>query len=105
MNYEEKLEKTLENNAELKKVFDEHPERKELYLQKMKEAENESWGCGSINPKFCQSCMFSHGEAPFADAPEKAYCMIYNHENGEGKPPEVYYDGKECEYYNKAPEK
>ena len=73
-------------------------ERKQKILA---EKAQESWGCAKINPKQCKTCRFSHGKPPFEDSPLKAYCMIYSKEDGEAKPPEVYYDGKECEYYEK----
>ena len=101
MNFEKRLEKHLENNAELRKVFEEHPERKELYIQKLKDQWNENWGCDQIKPVFCKTCIFAHGEAPFADQPEKAYCAIFEHGKGSGKPPAVYYDGEPCEFYEK----
>lgn len=61
----------------------------------------ESGGFKSCNPVACRTCRFSHGDSPFENAPEKSYCMIYSRENGEQKPPDVYYDGAECEYYDK----
>lgn len=61
----------------------------------------EGFGCRKINPKMCRSCRFSHGDPPFEDAPEKSYCMIYSRDSGEQKPPDVYYEGAECEYYKK----
>ncbi len=60
------------------------------------------FGCNAINPKHCKTCAFSHGEPPFADLPEKAYCMVYARENGISKPNDVYFDGAECEFYEKA---
>ena len=101
MSYEKQLEKILENNAELRKVFEEHPEKKALYIEKMKDADGSGIGCRGINPVFCKTCIFSHGKPPFADMPEKAYCMIYERDKTTGKPPDVYYDGAECEYYEK----
>ena len=101
MDYEKMLDKILETNEELRKVFEQHPERRELYIQKLKDSEDESWGCRTINPAFCQTCAFSHGEPPFADLPDKSYCEIYTRENSTGKPPEVYYEGAECEFYIK----
>lgn len=61
----------------------------------------DGFGCKPINPKWCKTCRFSKGEPPFEDTPEKSNCMIYSHEDGEEKPPEVYFDGGECEYYEK----
>lgn len=61
----------------------------------------EIWGCNKINPRMCKTCRFSHGEPPFEDSPMKSNCMIYSRDSGEEKPPEVYFDGGECEYYEK----
>jgi hypothetical protein len=54
------------------------------------------------NPKACLSCMFAHGEAPWADSPLKSNCMIFERDEGKDKPPEVYFDGADCEYYEKG---
>ena len=62
---------------------------------------DEGFGCKPINPKKCRKCRFSRGNPPFEDSPEKSYCMIYSRDSGEQKPPEVYYDGGDCEYYEK----
>jgi hypothetical protein len=61
--------------------------------------ENLNIGCKPINPKQCKTCVFSHGEPPFADAPEKRYCMVFSRESGNRKPNDVYYDGAECVAY------
>lgn len=53
------------------------------------------------NPKWCKTCMFSHGESPFENSPEKAYCEIYTRADGIEKPDSVYFDGGECEFYEK----
>lgn len=70
----------------------------EKLKQKLDDSKKERWGCRGINPEACRSCIFAHGDPPFADAPEKAYCMIYGKGTSNGKPPEVYYDGAKCEY-------
>lgn len=62
-------------------------------------------GCKPINPKYCETCIFAYGNPPFADLPQKRYCMIYTRENGARKPNEVYYDGKTCEFYEEDTEK
>lgn len=62
---------------------------------------SENFGCKPINPKMCKTCRFAHGKPPFEDAPEKRYCMIFSRDDGEQKPPDVYYEGAECEYYEK----
>ena len=75
-------------------------DRKDLDLaRKYLESEQEVFGCRGINPAYCRTCIFSRGAPPFADGPEKAYCDIYDRETTNGKPPEVYYDGEECEFY------
>ena len=99
MNYDKLIEQEIAKNPELKAVFDKHPERKELYKQKLIDAENANYGCRQINPIYCRTCAFAHGEPPFEDNPEKAYCEIYKRGSTRGKPQEVYYDGEECEYY------
>ena len=71
----------------------------EQMKQKFEESKAERWGCRGINPVFCRTCIFAHGEPPFADSPEKAYCRIYERDKGTSKPPEVYYDGERCEFY------
>jgi hypothetical protein len=61
--------------------------------------ESENWKAIQPNPKACETCIFSHGEAPWADNPIKASCEIY--EYPESKPHEVYFEGAACEYYEK----
>jgi hypothetical protein len=62
--------------------------------------ENEMMGGKPRNPKACMTCLFSHGQPPFADTPRKGCCQIY--EYPDAKPDEVYFDGADCEYYEKA---
>jgi hypothetical protein len=59
--------------------------------------ESEMIGGKPRNPKACMTCLFAHGQPPFADTPEKGCCQIY--EYPESKPNEVYFDGRDCEYY------
>lgn len=66
---------------------------------------NEGFGCKPINPLFCKTCIFAHGDPPFADIPEKSYCRIFTRESGKQKPPDVYYNGAECEYYEQEKRK
>lgn len=61
----------------------------------------EMFACKKINPEFCKTCEFSHGDPPFEDSPMKAYCMIYSRELGLSKPKSVYFDGARCKYYSK----
>lgn len=102
MTIDERIEREVKRNPELAKLFNEHPERKEMYKQKILESENEVWGCTRPNPVWCRTCMFAHGKTPFEDAPDKSYCMIYRKSDGEMKPKEVLFDGEECEFYEKG---
>lgn len=68
--------------------------------KRLEERDTPAWGCNTINPKYCRTCIFSHGPAPFADLPGKANCIIYSCEKGITKPDRVYYDGELCDYYN-----
>ena len=48
----------------------------------------------------CKTCVLAHGEPPFADGPEKAYCKYYKRGGAEGgKPNTVYFDGEACEFH------
>lgn len=61
---------------------------------------NEVFGCRRVHPDIkCKTCRYANGTPPFADLPTKSYCKIYDRESGMRKPPEVYYEGKDCEHY------
>lgn len=106
---EKQLDDQLKNNKELRELFDKYPERREMYIEKVLDSEPiaESKATKStisrtdINPKMCRTCLFAHGEAPFEDTPEKRWCEIFRYNSGEKKPSDVYFDGAECEYYEK----
>jgi hypothetical protein len=62
--------------------------------------ESEMMGGKHVSDKIvCKTCMFAYGEAPWADEPTKGCCEIY--EYPDSKPHEVYFDGAECENYEK----
>jgi hypothetical protein len=63
---------------------------------------SEVFGGKPINPHWCKTCMFARGAPPWADTPEKAYCKIFERDTGQQKPPDVYFDGAQCEYYEKG---
>lgn len=103
---EKQLDEDLKHNGELRKVFKEHPKRREDYISKLLDSEplwvdtDAAKGkVPSINPISCKSCWFSQGNPPFEDSPEKPYCVMYSKEDGQRKPHDVYYEGKDCEYY------
>ena len=62
-----------------------------------KEIAQERFTSWADNGKACIGCMFSEGEPPFADAPDKCSCMIYAYPRT--KPDSVYLDGKKCKYH------
>lgn len=98
MDINEQLEKILESNDELRKVFEEHPERKELYIQKMIDEKNAKGGCATINPRYCETCLFCTVKEPFGKLPKIVTCEIYKAPLS--KPKSVYYEGTQCEYYH-----
>lgn len=51
------------------------------------------------NPVMCMTCLNANGEPPWADKPTKSYCLAYRREDGDRKPPSVYYDGGPCAFY------
>jgi hypothetical protein len=65
------------------------------------EEEGEVFALSFATNKACRTCTLAHGEPPWADSPLKDYCMIYERENGEGKPNDVAWAGAPCEYYEK----
>lgn len=63
------------------------------------------FGGRTAAPTYCETCVFAHGKPPFADRPEKSYCRIYTREGGKQKPPDVYYEGARCEFYEQEKRK
>lgn len=47
--------------------------------------------------KTCEGCIFSKGDTPFDDAPDKCHCAIYTHPN-RVKPDKVFLEGGHCKY-------
>jgi hypothetical protein len=64
--------------------------------------ESEMWNTIQPNPRACETCMFRTSEfrGITLDRADTANCQIY--EEPEDKPREVYFDGADCEYYEKA---
>lgn len=109
MTIDEMIAKELERNPELKIVLENDSKKMEAYKKKVADSLKQRTGYteqeANNRCKLCKSCIFSHGKPPFADLPEKAYCVIYSKENGKVKHPDVYYNGAECEYYEKEKRK
>lgn len=70
-----------------------------------KDKEFSFMGVRHPNPVKCRTCMNSNGEPPFEDSPEKSYCMVFRRKDGNKKPKEVLWEGKDCKYYKEASQK
>lgn len=46
--------------------------------------------------KTCEGCIFSKGDTPFDDAPDKCSCAVYKYPKT--KPDSVFLDGGVCKY-------
>ena len=60
---------------------------------------DERMGFSGRKPRACMTCALANGEPPWADSPLKSYCLAYPRDGGMQKPPEVYYEGADCEMY------
>jgi hypothetical protein len=96
-------------SPELKELFKKYPEKKEAYKLKVLDC----WGMATgytkeekeNRCKYCRTCMFAHGEPPWADAFDKAHCLMYPESDGVDKPNDVYFDGAPCDYYEREKRK
>ena len=96
--HERQLEAVLADNEELRKVFEESPEKRELYKLKILDAEGAAGGHIALTTKQCETCIFCLIRPPFGRLPDNAHCRIYENP---GKPAAILYDGEPCEYYEK----
>jgi hypothetical protein len=64
--------------------------------------EAEEWRVTHPNPQACETCMFrpSEFQGSKLDRADTGSCQIY--EYPDHKPNDVYWDGAECEFYEKA---
>lgn len=105
MDFEKELEKELKKNKELRELFEKYPERKAMYIEKLKDTWDQNAGYAKPNPehyKYCRTCAFSHGAPPFEDLPEKSNCVMYPNEEGVVKPEAVCLGIKKCVFYEEA---
>lgn len=56
-------------------------------------------GCSGRKPTACMTCAMANGEPPWEDSPLKSYCIAFPRSEGARKPPDVYYEGADCEMY------
>lgn len=54
----------------------------------------------TAHARACETCMFSHGEPPYADLPAKWNCEVFTYESGLVKPEGVYFHGADCPHYS-----
>lgn len=101
INFEEIFEEQMRKNEPFREFFEKHPEKKEAYIAKLEDEMHEVFGCKQPNPKYCRTCMFVLKKDPFGELPDNAYCRMFPEQEHEGKPNDVYFDGAECEYYEK----
>lgn len=99
--HERQLEEILAENEELRKVFEENPEKKELYKFKILDAGEGGGGRTPSQHFSCLTCMFAETIDPIGRQPQTRYCMIYGAKDSHGKPDEVLYGGEPCEYYER----
>lgn len=97
--HEQQLERILSKNEELRKVFEEHPDRKDLYRLKILDSEIKE----APSPPLkicCETCAFQLPPAPVGGVLTSRHtwgsCLILDN-----KPHEVLYDGARCEFYEK----
>lgn len=95
--HEDMLNRELETNDELRKLFEKHPEKKEQYKFKILDSEDEVFGRCHLTIQQCETCMFCLQREPFGRLPENGDCMIFEN----GKPNAILFDGAPCEYYEK----
>lgn len=67
--------------------------------KRLQEKDTPKWGCAELTVEQCRTCIYSNGPAPFADAPEKGYCVMYPRETSAGKPDSVIFEGQACELH------
>jgi hypothetical protein len=101
--HEKQLEKMLSSDAgaELRKLFQKHPEKKEEYKFKILDSENTVFGGKITAHNQCESCMFCDVIDPVGRVPQSRYCRIYDVKSTHGKPDEILIDGERCEFYEK----
>ena len=109
MTVDERIEQELKNNPELKVILESNPEKMKAYKKKVTEVWEQQTGFTEQEKdnfcRFCKTCVFSHGKPPFADLPEKAYCAMFPKSKGKAKPSDVYFEGAQCDYYEREKRK
>lgn len=97
----EQLEQAIKNSPELAEIFEKHPEKKELYKQKILDSQMGGGGRKLNKQCYCKTCKFAEIIEPIGKQPQTNYCMIYGTKDSTGKPDEILYDGMKCEFYEK----
>lgn len=61
------------------------------------EIQKEGLSSWEDNGKSCEGCIFSTGNTPFDNAPDKGSCEVYKYPKT--KPDSVFIEGNKCKYY------
>lgn len=73
--------------------------KEEMMKKKIQDMEHEVWGCATLNPKWCKTCLYvKKSKDNKKKLPDNAYCKMY--QKPEAKPKEVLFEGKECDFYD-----
>lgn len=63
--------------------------------------EKEVFGARHISEScVCKTCINANGSPPYADNWRKSSCIVYP--DPQTKPADVYYDGADCEFYERG---
>ena len=95
------LDKELEKNEELKKAIGNDKKKREAYIEKYFESENQLVGNPVIKKVLCSTCVFSKSPVLQENGPMKGWCRIYSKDLGVPKPLDIVYDNGDCLYYRK----
>lgn len=97
--HEQQLEDVLSQNDELRKLFAENPDRKELYKLKILDSEVHEAPSPSADI-CCKDCAFQLPPTSIGGILTSRYnwgqCRILD-----SKPHEILYEGAKCEFYEK----
>lgn len=99
--FEQQLEKVLEENLEMREIFQAHPELKEAYKFKILDSQPLEDNFSPPDDIVCKTCLFrlpplNVGGTPY-ERHTVPFCKIY--EQPESKPYEILREGASCEYY------
>lgn len=71
--------------------------KEEMMKKKIQDAEGATWGCATLNPKWCKTCAYVK-KLKNKKLPDNAYCRMY--QKPEAKPKGVLFEGEQCDFYD-----